>query len=98
MTKKVRISAESLPQLRDFLLSADVDMGCRPVASNLGDRFATTVLSSDDELERLSRRRAGGVEIEVLGEVAPPEVRLRMVRAGNRFAGGQVPRGLGVKE
>jgi len=98
MTKKVRISAESLPQLRDFLAIADVDMGCRPVALKRGDRFATTVLSTDQELERLSRRRAGGIQIDVLEEIAPPESRLRMVRSGNRFAGGQVPRGLGVKE
>jgi hypothetical protein len=100
MTKKVRISAESLPRLRDFVVSADVDMGCRPVALKRGDRFATTVLSSDEELERLSRRRSVGIEIEVLEEIPPAEARLRMVRtrSGNRFAGGQVPRGLGRKE
>ena len=45
MTKKVRVSAETLPQLRDFLAGAEVDMGCRPVALKRGDRFATTVIS-----------------------------------------------------
>ena len=98
MAKKARISAETLPELRDFLAGAEVDFGCRPVAVKRGDRVATTVISSDEELGRLSRRRAGGVRIEVLEEIAPPEARLRMVRPGNRFAGGQVPRGLGVKE
>jgi hypothetical protein len=98
MTKKVRVSAESLPELRDFLADAAVDMGCRPVAVKRGDRFATTVISGDEELDRLSARRAGGVRIEVLEEVRSPAARLRMMRAGNRFAGGQVPRGLGVKE
>jgi hypothetical protein len=63
-----------------------------------GDRFATTVVSSDEELDQLSRRRSAGVRIEVLEEIPPPASRLRMVRPGNRFAGGQVPRGLGVKE
>lgn len=98
MTRKARVSAESLPELRDFLAEADVDMGCRPVAVRRGDRFATTVISSDDELDRLSARRSSSVRIELLEEVAPPETRLRLVRSGNRFAGGQVPRGLGVKE
>jgi hypothetical protein len=98
MTRKARISAESLPELRDFLKDADVDMGCRPVAVKRGDRFATTVISSDEELGRLSMRRSSSVRIEVLEEVAPPASRLRMVRSGNRFADGQVPRGLGVKE
>jgi hypothetical protein len=98
MTKKVRVSAETLPELRDFLAGAQVDMGCRPVAVKRGDRFATTVISAEEELDRLSRRRSGGVRIEVLEEVPPPAARLRMVRAGNRFAGGRVPRGLGVKE
>ena len=98
MTRKVRVSAERLPELRDFLSGADVDMGCRPVAVKRGDRFATTVISSDEELDRLSARRSSSVRIEVLEEVPPPESRLRMVRAGNRFAGGQIPRGLGVKE
>jgi hypothetical protein len=98
MTRKVRVSAERLPELRDFLAGADVDMGCRPVAVKRGDRFATTVISSDEELARLSARRSSSVRIEVLGEIPPPDTRMRMVRAGNRFAGGQVPRGLGVKE
>ena len=98
MTKKARISAESLPELRDFLAGAEVDMGCRPVAVKRGDRYTTTVISSDEELDRLSARRSSSVRIEVLEEVAPPESRLRLVRSGNRFAGGQVPRGLGVKE
>ena len=98
MAKKARISAESLPELRNFLAGADVDFGCRPVAVKRGDRFATTVISSDKELDQLAARRSGGVRIEVLEEVAPAESRLRMVRPGNRFAGGQVPRGLGVKE
>jgi hypothetical protein len=98
MTKKVRVSAGSLPELRDFLAGAEVDMGCRPVAVKRGDRFATTVVSGEEELDRLSRHRAAGIRIEVLEEVPPPEARLRMVRSGNRFAGGRVPRGLGVKE
>ena len=68
MTRKARISAESLPELRDFLAGADVDMGCRPVAVKRGDRFATTVISSDEELDRLSARRSSSVRIELLEE------------------------------
>ena len=98
MARKARISAESLVELRNFLAGADVDFGCRPVAVKRGDRFATTVVSSEEELDQLSRRRSAGVRIEVLEEIPPPASRLGMVRPGNRFAGGQVPRGLAVKE
>jgi len=98
MARKARISAESIMELRDFLAGADVDFGCRPVAVKRGDRFATIVVSSDEEIAQLSARRSGGVRIEVLEEIAPAEARLRLVRPGNRFAGGQVPHGLGVKE
>ena len=58
----------------------------------------STVVADDDETARLSRVRAGGIRVEVLEEVRPASARLRMVPAGNRFAGGAVPRGLGVKE
>jgi hypothetical protein len=98
MARKARISAGSLPELRDFLTGAEVDFGCRPVAVKRGDRFATTVVAAEGELDQLSRRRSGSVRIELLEEVPPPEARLRLVRPGNRFAGGGVPRGLGVKE
>ncbi|MBR9838485.1 hypothetical protein [Salipiger thiooxidans] len=98
MSKKLRVSAESIPELRDFLAGADVDMGCRPVAVKRGDRYATEVISDDDELARLGRRRAGGVRIEVLEEMPSAARRLRMVPSGNRFAGGVVPRGYGRKE
>ena len=51
MSKKLRVSAETIPELRDFLAGADVDMGCRPVAVKRGDRYATEVISDDDELD-----------------------------------------------
>ena len=59
MTKKARISAESLPELRDFLASAEVDMGCRPVAVKRGDRYTTTVIS-----ERRGARSPLGAAIQ----------------------------------
>lgn len=98
MPKKLRVSAETLPELRDFFAGAAVDMGCRPVALKEGDRYATTVISEDEDIARLSRMRAVGVTIEVLEEIRPARSRLRMVSTGDRFADGAVPRGLGVKE
>lgn len=98
MPKKLRVSAATLPELRDFLAGAEVDMGCRPVALKRGDRYATTVISEDTELARLSTRRSGGVQIEVLEEMPSAARRLRMAPRGNRFVGGAVPRGLGRKE
>ena len=98
MPKKLRVSADTLPELRDFLADADVDMGCRPVATKHGNRYATVVVSEDDELNRMTARRAGGIRIEVLEEVPEPAARLRMVRSGNRFLHGDIPRGLGKKE
>ena len=98
MPKKLRVSAQTLPELRDFLAEADVDMGCRPVAVKEGDRYLTTVVSNDEELNRMNARRSGGIRIEVVEEMPEPATRLRMLRLDNRFLGGDVPRGLGRKE
>lgn len=97
MAKKLRLSAETIPELRDFLAGAVVDMGCRPVALRRGDRYATTVIAEDAETARLSRARAGSVRVEVIEEVRPA-ARLRMMPTGDRFAGGAIPHGFGVKE
>jgi hypothetical protein len=98
MTRKLRISAENVQQLRAFLSDADVDLGCRPVARRRGSRSETIVLASDEEFGRLAARRSAGVLIEDLGELPEPATRLRMSRPGNRFSNAQIPRGLGVKE
>ncbi len=98
MPKKVKVSAQTIPELRDFLAGADVDMGCRPVAVREAGRYATTVVSENGEIDRLSAPRAGGVTVEVLEEIASPAARLRMLPSGNRFLRGQIPQGLGVKE
>lgn len=98
MPKKLRVSAETITELRDFLAGADVDMGCRPVAVKQDDQYATTVVSDDRELDRMSARRLGSINIEVLEEVPSAESRLRMLRSGNRYLRGNVPQGLGEKE
>lgn len=98
MTRKLRISAESVHHLRAFLSDADVDFGCRPVARQHGSRSETVVLASDEESGRLAARRSTGIVVEDLGELPEPSTRLRMSRPGNRFSTGQVPRGLGIKE
>ena len=98
MSKKLRVSADTLTELRDFLAGADVDMGCRPVAVKRDDGYSTTVVSDEAELDQMSARRIGSIRIEVLEDVASPTTRLRMVRPGNRFLRGDIPRGLGKKE
>jgi hypothetical protein len=98
MTRKLRISADSVHQLRTFLSDADVDLGCRPVARPRGSRSETVVLASDEEFGRLAARRSAGIVIEDLGKLPEPSTRLRMSRPGNRFSTAQVPRGLGIKE
>ena len=97
MSKKLRVSADTLPELRDFLAGADVDMGCRPVAVKQEGRYSITVISNEAELDQMSARRVGGVRIEVLEDVASPTTRLRMVHPSNRFLRGNMPRGLGKK-
>jgi hypothetical protein len=97
MPTRLRVSADTLTQLRDFLTGADVDMGCRPFAVKRGGRYATTVISDEHEIERLSARLATGIQVEVLEVLPDPASRLRMIRPGNRFLRGGVPRGLGVK-
>lgn len=98
MPKKLRISAESIAELRDLLADGDVDMGCRPVAIKTGDTYSTTVVSEQEELDRLSARRLGTVKIEVLGDIPAPKARMRKRHTGNRFASGRLPKGLGIKE
>ena len=96
--QKLRISADSVERLRGFLDDAHVDLGCRPAARECQGRYETVVLSSEAEHGQLSARRSAGIEIEDLGDLPEPATRLRMARPGNRFASGEVPRGLGVKE
>jgi hypothetical protein len=95
--KKIRIDAASLGELRAFLSDGDVDLGCRPFARKLGERFSVVGVADDADIARLSARVVGGVRIEVLEELPPPEARLRMVQPRNRFLRGDVPRGLGRK-
>ncbi len=98
MTTKLRVSAATLPELRDFLAGSDVDMGCRPVARRHGDGFATEVMAEEREMDALSARRIGTVRIETLERMPDKSVRARLAPAGNRFLSGERPRGLGIKE
>lgn len=98
MTKKVRISADSVQRLRGFLDEAELDHGCRPYAREREGRYETVVLSSESEFNRLAARRSAGIKIEDLGDLPEPATRLRMTRAGNRFQSGGLPRGYGLKE
>ena len=97
MPRRLRVTAESLAKLRDFLADAQVDMGCRPVAVKRAGQYATTVISDEMESDRLMARRFGGVEIELLDDLPSVASRLRMVSRQNRFRHGDLPRGLGVK-
>ncbi len=98
MPKKLKIKAADLGTLRDFLMGADVDFGCRPVARRAPEGFYTIALADDVQLGRLNARRSGGVEIEVIEELPDPRTQRRMVSQRNRFLRGEVPRGLGKKE
>lgn len=98
MPKKIRIKASSLSILRNFLIDAEIDFGCRPVARKVGDYYSVTGVSEDDQLQRLNLRRISGVQIEVLEELPDPAVQLRLVPQTNRFHNGTVIRGLGKKE
>lgn len=103
MNKKLKIGAEDLPTLRNFLAGADLDFGCRPVARKEGGRFVTVVIADDAQREQLTARRARArersVEIEELEVLPDPKTKLRLVgRIGERQAGGGPPRGLGRKE
>lgn len=104
MPKKIRIDATSLGQLRDMLSGVDVDLGCRPVATKKDDRYSVIAIAEDADIGRLEARiapdarAAGDIRIEVLEELPPPEVHLRMVQQQNRYLRGEIPRGLGRKE
>ena len=100
MSIKLRVSAPSLPELRDFLADAEVDTGCEPVAVREADRFTMTVLADDHEFARLSTTRPAPVAIEVLPvkETATGLTQRGAAVTANRFSNGLVPRGLGKKE
>ena len=100
MPMKLRVSAASLPQLRDFISGVDVDLGCEPVAVKQDDRYSTTVFADDQEFLRLSTDLPPGVALEALAveEVFVPMAQEKAVAKGNRFLDGTVPRGLGTKE
>ncbi len=98
MTRKLRISAPDIPQLRDFINPADLDLGCRPYALKKDGRVETYVMSSEEEFSRLRLRVSNDIRIEDLGGIPDEATRLRVVNRGNRFADGEVPRGLGKKE
>ena len=97
---KLRVSAASLPQLRDFVSGADVDLGCEPVAVKQADIYSIIVTADDQEFSRLSTDLPSGVTVEALTveEVFIPMAHEKAVAEGNRFSDGTVPRGLGEKE
>ena len=98
MLIKLRVRADTLSDMRDFLADADVDIGCTPLVVSVGDRYSITVISDQREYNRLVTQRSGNVDIDVLEDVTAPTAALRMVASGNRFQGGGTPRGLGTKE
>jgi hypothetical protein len=98
MAKKIQVDARSIAALRDLLGSASMDLGCRPFVRRRGDRYVVVAIAEDLEIDRLRAARTGDVGIEVLEELPPATSRRAAVSRGNRFAGGEIPRGLARKE
>jgi len=98
MKRKLKISAESREALRTFLVGADVDLGCRPMAHREVGRVTIIAAAEEAEITRLSAPRADSVSVEALDPVPSAGARRAMVAGGNRFLAGERPQGFGEKK
>lgn len=98
MLIRLRVTTNTLSEMRRFLADADIDMGCTPIAEKMGDRYAVTALSDQQEYDRLANKCPDGIEVHALEEVTVPPAPLGMKLSSNRFQTGRIPSGLGLKE
>lgn len=97
---RIEVRAKTVDELRSFLDGADLDLGCRPAVHRRAGELVVEAYATMPQLDRLRRTRsAPGVSVDVV-ENASQVGRTRQAEVGsrNRFAGRQVPRGLGIKE
>ena len=98
MLIRLRVSTNSLSDMRTFLATADVDMGCTPFTENIGDKYTMTVLADEQEYKRLVSQRPENVQMHALENITVPMAPLRMKASVNRFESGHIPHGFGTKE
>ncbi|VVP60037.1 hypothetical protein PS850_06158 [Pseudomonas fluorescens] len=98
---RVRVAAQTLGKLRDFIDETQPDLGCRPAARHTEAGFVTDVYLSESRLAAArTARSAADVNLTVLENTTEIGLaRQAEVGQGNRFAARKtLPRGLGRKE
>jgi hypothetical protein len=97
---RIKLQAKSIEELRSFLSGANFDLGCRPVVRQQGDEYVVEIYASMPQVERVRNQRLrSGVTMTVIENASEVgRARQAEVRRSNRFATGQAPRGLGIKE
>jgi hypothetical protein len=97
---RIELSAPTIKELRSFLDASDVDFGCRPVVRREGGEFVVEVYAPLVRINGLrAARGSAAVTIKII-ENATQTGRARQAEVGapSRLSGGQVPKGLGIKE
>lgn len=97
---RIKLQARTVEELRAFLNGSNLDFACRPVVRREAGGLAVEVYATLPEVQRLRRsRRDTGVSLSIIENASEiGRARQAEVGSGNRFAGSQIPRGLGIKE
>ena len=97
---RIEVRANTVEELRSFLDGTDLDLGCRPAVRRESGGLVVEAYGTMPQINRLrTTRRAAGVTVDVV-ENATETGRSRQAEVGRRtrFAPGQPPSGLGIKE
>ncbi|MBX9949406.1 MAG: hypothetical protein K2Y39_09585 [Candidatus Obscuribacterales bacterium] len=98
---KIEIQAASLEELREFVNSNSLDLGCRPTAQKEKDRFLAIGFATKEQIEKAqdAMRAESKVSVKFLENVSETgKTRQAEVNKNNRFEQRAVPSGLGIKE
>ncbi len=100
MAAKMEFRARALGDLRAFLVGADLDYGCRPVAVKSGPDYVVQAVGDPARVERLRAARSGlDVTVRVIEEVRTrTPAQAPAVGQGDRFERPGSVRGFARKE
>jgi hypothetical protein len=100
MAAKMEFRARALGDLRAFLVDADLDYGCRPVAVKSGPDYVVQAVGDPAGVERLRAARSGlDVTVRVIEEVGTrTPAQAPAVGQGDRFERPGSVRGFARKE
>ncbi len=98
---KIEIHATSLEELREFVSSNSLDLGCRPTAQRDKDGYWAIGFATKKQIERAQNavRSELLISVKFLENASETgKARQAEVSKSNRFAQRSTPSGLGIKE